>query len=257
MSTSELLLPERVVVTGGASGIGSAVVSALAQNGSSVGVISRSRESLDRALAEDFVGLEDRIFMRVADVADEEAMASAVQGLATDLGGLDAVVASAGTEGNEMGHHVEDVTSADFRHVLDVNVLGALHLVRFALPHLSDSGNASVTLIGSDSGFVSVPGMLAYNAAKGALVQLTRALAVELLDRHGVRVNSVCPSVVDTPLARRGLQVENFDDAPYPVQTPEDIAWSVLYLSSARSRAVNGVNLLSDFGFTARSNFPA
>jgi dihydroanticapsin dehydrogenase len=112
-------------------------------------------------------------------------------------------------------------------------------------------------MVGSDSGFVAVPGMLAYNASKGALVQLTRALSYELFDEHGIRVNSVCPSIVDTPMARRGLGVESFQDAAYPVNSPDDVARTVLFLSAPESRSLNGLNLLMDFGYTARSSFPA
>ncbi|MHC5560902.1 SDR family NAD(P)-dependent oxidoreductase [Kocuria sp. U4B] len=172
------------------------------------------------------------------------------------MGGLDTVVAAAGIEG-QMGTGVGEVTSEGFRDVLEVNVLGVFHTVKHALPYLAEAKHASVTIIGSDSGFVATPGMLAYNASKGALVQLTRALSYELYEDHGIRVNSVCPSIVDTPLARRGLGVESFDGAPYPVQSAQDVAHSVLFLSSEGSRAVNGVNLLSDFGYSTRSSFPA
>ncbi|HJT95018.1 MAG TPA: SDR family oxidoreductase, partial [Mycobacterium sp.] len=150
-----------------------------------------------------------------------------------------------------------EVTTDDFRRVLDVNVIGVFHTVKRSLPHLASSTNPSITLVGSDSGFVAAKGMLAYNASKGALVQLTRALSLELFEDHGIRVNSVCPSIVDTPMARRGMGVENFDDADFPVNAAADVAWSIAYLASARSRAVNGVNLLSDFGYSARSSFPA
>jgi dihydroanticapsin dehydrogenase len=191
-----------------------------------------------------------------ADVADDDGTATAIDELSAAMGGVDAVVASAGIEG-EMGAGISEVTTAGFRRVLDVNVLGVFHVVKHALPHLAKEEQASVTIIGSDSGFVATPGMLAYNASKGALVQLTRALSVELYDQHGIRVNSVCPSIVDTPMARRGLEVESFDDAPYPVNTADDVAQSVLFLSSGHARALNGVNLLSDFGYSARSSFPA
>ena len=249
-------LPRRVIVTGGASGIGEAIVAAFADNGASVGIISRSAETVDRVLAGPLARHRDRIRWRVADVADEVATASAVEGLADELGGVDALVASAGVEG-EMGATVAEVTSADFRRVLEVNVVGVFNAIQATLPHLSSSEDASVTIVGSDSGFVAAPGMLAYNASKGALVQMTRALAFELFADHTIRVNSICPSIVDTPMSRRAMEIDSFDDADYPVHTPDDVAWSVLYLASSRSRAINGVNLLSDFGYSGRSSYPA
>jgi len=144
-----------------------------------------------------------------ADVSDEREVASALTSVAGSLGGLDALVVCAGIEG-EMGLAVEEVTSEGFRGVLETNVLGAFHAVKAALPFLREAESPAIVLIGSDSGFVAVPGMLAYNASKGAIVQFTRALAVELYDTHGVRVNSVAPSIVDTPMARRGLGVAEF-----------------------------------------------
>jgi len=259
--------PRRVVITGGSSGIGLAVARAFREEGASVGLIGRDAGRLAAAAAEltgapESVGaLADSgtspvVRTAVADVSDDEAIARAVELLAAELGGIDAVVAAAGVDG-EMGASCAEVTAASFREVLDVNVVGVFLVVQAALPHLARAEGASITIIGSDSGFVAVPGMLAYNASKGALVQLTRALAVELHDAHGIRVNSICPSIVDTPMARRGLGVESFDDAPYPVQSADEVAWAVLSLASHRSRAINGVNLLSDFGYTGRSSFPA
>lgn len=248
--------PRRVLVTGGASGIGLAVATAFLEEGAQVGIISRTRRSIDRALDGPLADHADRLHAAVADVAQETAIRDGVEELAAALGGLDTVVAAAGTDG-EMGASISEVTSAGFRGVLDVNVLGVFHTVKHAVPFLARAEHASVTLIGSDSGFVTAPGMLAYNASKGALVQLTRALAVELYEEHGIRVNSVCPSIVDTPMARRGLGVDNFDGVPYPVQSAQDVAHTVLFLAANGSRAVNGVNLMSDFGYSTRSSFPA
>jgi dihydroanticapsin dehydrogenase len=143
------------------------------------------------------------------------------------------------------------------RTVQRVNVAGPFLLAKTTLPYLKARPHPTFTLIGSDSGFVAVPGMLAYNSSKGALVQLTRALSVELHEPFGVRVNSVCPSIVDTPMARDGMGIESFADVGYPVSAPEDIAWLVLSLASPRSVAVTGVSLLADYGYHARSSFPA
>ena len=191
-----------------------------------------------------------------ADVSDEQSIAGAIDAVAHELGGLDALVLCAGIEG-DVGAAVSEITSDGFREVLDVNVLGSFLPVKAALPHLRGSEAPTITLIGSDSGFVAVPGNLAYNASKGAVVQFTRALAVELYDTDRIRVNSVAPSVVDTPMARRALGDEVMDSPDFPLQSAEDVAWSVAYLSSRRARAVNGQTLLSDFGYTGRSSFPA
>lgn len=246
----------RVLITGGASGIGLAVATAFLEEGARVGIISRTERSIDHAVGGPLADHADRVHTAVADVADEESVQAAVEALVAALGGIDTVVAAAGTDG-EMGAGVGDVTSDGFRRVLEVNVLGVFHTVKHALVFLSREEHASVTIIGSDSGFVTAPGMLAYNASKGALVQLTRALSCELYEDHGIRVNSVCPSIVDTPMARRGLGVESFHGAPYPVQSAQDVAHSVLFLSREGARALNGVNLLSDFGYSSRSSFPA
>lgn len=253
MGGLDLGLPARVAITGGASGIGLACARLFQQAGGSVGLIGRSPSRLDAAAAT----LDaDRVVTAAADVADEDQVGAAIDLVADRLGGLDALVVSAGTDG-EMGATVSEVTAAGFREVLDVNVLGVFLAVRAALPHLRASPCSTITIIGSDSGFVSVPGMLAYNASKGAIVQLVRALAFELYDDHGIRVNSVAPSIVDTPMARRGLGDEALDDPAFPLQSADDVAWSVAYLSSRRARAVNGTTLMSDFGYTGRSSFPA
>lgn len=253
-------LPRRVAITGGASGIGLACAKLFHDSGASVGLIGRSSERLAAAAAT-LAANTDRqdaakVVTEAADVADEDAVTQSIDRIAAELGGLDALVVCAGVDG-EMGASVSEVTARGFKEVLDINVLGGFLATRAALPYLRKSEGATVTLIGSDSGFVAVPGMLAYNASKGAIVQLTRALAVELYEEDGIRVNSVAPSIVDTPMARRGLGDELMDHPNFPLQSGEDIAWSVAYLASKRARAVNGHTLLSDFGYTGKSSFPA
>lgn len=230
-----------VVITGAASGIGRACALAFAAEGARVGVIDRSPVDLPG------------IASAVADVTDEAALAAAVAALADSLGGIAVVVACAGTSG-PFGQDVADISLDDWNRVLAVNVTGQFLLVKHALPHLRRASSAAVVLMGSDSGFVAAPGMVPYNASKGAVVQLTRALSVDLAP---IRVTCVCPSIVDTPMARADLGVDSFEGADYPVQSADDVARSVLYLASPATRAVNGTTLVSDFGYLARSSFPA
>lgn len=254
---ADLLLPKRVIITGGASGIGLACAQLFHSAGSGVGLIGRSTDRLRAAKAELLAhGTSAPVVTAAADVSVEAEVTAAVRQLTAALGGVDALVVCAGIDG-EMGAGVDEVTAQGFLEVMQVNVLGAFLAVKAALPALREADAASITLIGSDSGFVAVPGMLAYNASKGAIVQMTRALAVELYDRDGIRVNSVAPSIVDTPMARRGLGDDVMDHPPFPLQSAEDVAWSVAYLASGRAKAINGHTMLSDFGYTGRSSFPA
>lgn len=248
---------KRVLVSGGSSGIGLAVAEAFLREGAAVGFVGRNEERLAAAeatLRRDFP--ESELCAVAADVGNETQISKAVEVIANRLGGIDHVVSNAGIPGS-LGLPISDVTFEEFIDIQRVNVVGAFLLVKWSLPFLVEASSATVTIIGSDSGFVAVPGMLAYNASKGALVQLTRALAVEFSEPYGIRVNSVCPSATDTPMSRRTLEVDSWDTVGYPVSTPDEIAWLVLSLASHRSRAVNGVSLLADHAYHARSSYPA
>lgn len=247
----------RVLITGGTSGIGLAVADLFAGQNAQVGIIGRRAERMESALKSLCRTHPDaKIVGAVGDVADEESLRPAVESIAGELGGLDHVVNSAGIPGT-LGEPVDEVSASGFLDVQRVNVLGSFLTVKLSLPYLKEGVDPTYTLIGSDSGFLAVPGMLAYNASKGAVVQLTRALSVELHGPHGIRVNSVCPSIVDTPMAREAMEVESYDEVDYPVSSAEDIAWLVLCVASPKSRALNGISMLADYGYHARSSFPA
>ncbi|SER53845.1 dihydroanticapsin dehydrogenase [Propionibacterium cyclohexanicum] len=244
---------KRLLVTGGASGIGLGVVRLALAEKAQVGVITRRQSSVEAL--RDATGHDPACVAVRGDVTDPTQLRNAVDELAQQMGGVDIVVTCAGVDG-VFGNSVEGVSPGEFREVLDTNVVGTFATVQAALPYLRRSLAPCAVLIGSDSGFVSAPGMVPYIASKGAVRQLTQALSLELFGDM-IRVNSVCPSVVDTPMARRDLGIDSFDEVGYPVQTVDEVTWTVLMLASPRSRAVNGVSLLSDFGYSGRSSFPA
>lgn len=247
-----------VVITGAASGIGLATAHAFAAEGARVALLDRDAPALAAAHAE-FTAGGARATAFVCDVTDEAAVAVAVGAAAAELGGIDHLVSCAGISG-PFGASLESISLAAWNSVFAVNVGGAFLLVRAALPWLRRADAATIVLLASDSAVVAAPGMVPYCASKGALVQLAKALAVEFnAEGAGIRVNALCPSIVDTPLSRGdlGLAEQGFAGAGYPVQSATEVADHVLYLSSPRSRPVNGVALLSDFGYAARSSFPA
>ncbi|MBS1699936.1 MAG: SDR family oxidoreductase [Actinobacteria bacterium] len=238
------------LVTGAAGGIGRAVARALTAEGVRVALLDRSADGLAEtaALCAGSVPL-------VADVTDETAVGLAVAEAATVLGALHTVVCCAGISG-PVGSGIEQTSLAAWQDVFAVNVTGAFLVLRAALPALREAPAASVVLVASDSAFVASPGMAPYCASKAALVQFGRALSVDLAD-DDVRVTTVSPSIVDTPMSRGDLGDEAFAAPDFPVQSADEIAAHVVYLASPRARAVNGSGILSDFGYSARSGFPA
>ncbi|MEV8241391.1 SDR family oxidoreductase [Microbacterium testaceum] len=239
------LTSRRVLVTGAAGGIGRAAVEALTAEGARVGAIDvdpRVRELVPPTA--------------VADLTDAEAAAAAVEACARDLGRIDVVVLAAGISG-PVGTPLDRTALTDWERVFAVNVTGAFLTIRSALPWLRRSDTPAVVVVASDSALVATTGMVPYAASKAALLQLARAAAVELAP-EGIRVNAVCPSIVDTPMSRGDLGMPNgFAAAEYPVQTPAEVADQIVLLASPRLRPVSAATWVSDFGVSARSGFPA
>lgn len=238
------------LITGAGSGIGRATASALAAEGVRLALLDRD----GAALAETARECPGAVVLQT-DVTEEAQVAGAVTSAVDTLGGLDAVVCCAGVSG-PVGSAIDEITLSDWNAVFAVNVTGPFLVLAHALPALRAAASASVVLLASDSAFVASAGMVPYCATKAALVQFARSLSVDLAD-SGIRVNTVAPSIVDTPMSRGDLGADAFAAPSFPVQTAAEVASHVVYLVSGRSRAINGTTLLSDFGYSARSGFPA
>ena len=234
----------RILVTGAAGGIGAAVVRQFVEEGAAlVCADARPVEAIPGVMHSD-----------VFDASSEISTARMVDDAVEALGGLDSVVSCTGISG-PFGMALTEISCDAWSEVMAINVTGTFLLFKHTLPHLLTTNDPSCVVIASDSAFVVAEGMSPYCASKAAVLQLVRAAAVE---NPTVRFNAVCPSIVDTPMSRRDLnRPHGFADALFPVQSPKDVASEVAFLCSSRARAVNATGLVSDFGYSARSAFPA
>jgi NAD(P)-dependent dehydrogenase (short-subunit alcohol dehydrogenase family) len=243
---------KRVLVTGGTRGIGRAAVEAFLAAGARVAVNGRSQGSTMTALAT----LSTEAVPAPGDVADAEQCRAVVGRAVAELGGLDVLVNCAGIA---KGGPVEAVTEALWDATLDTNLKGTFFCTQAALPSLR-AARGNVVNLASDAGLIGEVGLAVYCASKGGVVNLTRALALELAP--DVRVNCVCPGYVDTDMVRRDVIEASADpkateaalaaSAPLNrIATPEEIASAILYLASDAARFMTGSALQIDGGTTA------
>jgi 2-keto-3-deoxy-L-fuconate dehydrogenase len=238
----------RALVTGGASGIGESTCRVLAAAGATV-YIADIDEPRAQALAAELPGAQ----ALKCDVTDE----AGLQALFAALPGLDVLVNNAGIG---LVGNVEETNTADFERLLRVNVTGPYLVTKYAMPHLLASGGRIVN-IGSVAGLIGVKRRYAYCATKGAVVAMTRQLAVDYPTE--IRVNCICPGTVDSPFVEGYLEkyhkhekekVRAELNSRQPIGRlgkPEEIAHLALYLVSDQAGFVNGSVITIDGGWTA------
>jgi NAD(P)-dependent dehydrogenase (short-subunit alcohol dehydrogenase family) len=236
-TASGRLAGRRIVVTGAASGIGLCTAQLFVREGASVLMLDRDRSRLTEAQA-GLAGLALPV-----DITDEAAVTAAVTEGATALGGLDGLVNAAGIM---FRGSVGDVPALDWRRMIEVNLTGSYIVARSCLPWLSQAPRATIVNIGSAQGLLpNAPGFTAYAASKGGLVNLSRALAAELAP--AIRVNCVCPGMVNTPMAD-GYRANVGNYALQRLAEPQEIAQAILFLTSHDSSYVTGATLAADGG---------
>jgi len=245
------------LVTGGGSGIGRAVCVRLAEEGAEVVVTSRTPAHVEATCAEVEGTTGRRPHSHVLDLTDREAVERVVRDVARRHGRIDILSNNAGVE-LVHGPSVEETTDEEWELIFRVNVTGIFRVCRAALPHMPPG--ASIVNTASINSFVAWPSDSSYTASKGALLQFTRALALDVAAR-GIRANCVCPGVIDTPLTDlflaaaddpEALRREYCAVAPLNrMGTPREVADCVLFLASEEAAFVTGSALVVDGGATA------
>ena len=239
-------------VTGAATGLGAAISVALAQCGADVAISDRECQSLE-ATADAVSSIGSRVFAVDMNVADPDHTNSVLADVSRRFGGIDILVNNAGINVPLSGL---EVTESNWDEHFSVNVKGGFFAAQAVAPGMIERGWGRVIFISSQSGLVGIPGQPVYCATKGAVNQLVRTLGVEWA-KHGITVNAVAPTFVETNLTRQRLENQEFrsfvlNKIPCgQLATPEHIGAAVAYLASEEAAMVNCDILRVDGGWTA------
>jgi NAD(P)-dependent dehydrogenase (short-subunit alcohol dehydrogenase family) len=239
------------IITGAAAGIGKAVALCFAREGANLTLVDLNPASLAEAEAE-CTKRGAKVLAVAGDAADVASMDAFVQATAAAFGGIDILV-------NNAAYRVPrpflEVRPDELMRTLTVNVAGYFLLIQRVVPHLEKRGGGSVVNISSQLGFVGAANLAPYCTSKGAVVNMTRTIALELASRN-IRVNAVAPGITDTEGVRAFARVnpQHFDarvaDTPMGrAGRPDEIAEVCLFLASDRASFITGHNLVADGGY--------
>jgi NAD(P)-dependent dehydrogenase (short-subunit alcohol dehydrogenase family) len=244
------------IITGGTSGIGRATAIFFAQEGAKVVVVGRDEGRGQQVVAEIAEAGGTAIFQR-CDVRFGEQCRQVVEGTVRAFGRLDVLFNNAGVF---YANTVVDCTEDEWDLTVDISLKGTYLMCKYAIPVMIDQGGGAIVNTSSGWGLVGGNEAAAYCAAKGGVVLLTKAMAVDH-SRQGIRVNCVCPGDVDTPMLvddaqRRGMTWTDYmgEAANRPmgrVGQPEEVARAVLFLASDEASFITGAALAVDGGGTA------
>ncbi|WP_417383062.1 SDR family NAD(P)-dependent oxidoreductase [Gimesia sp.] len=256
-----------VVITGGASGIGLATARTFAAEGAGIVLwdqsdkVSETARELSEETGQSVTGFQ-------VDITDFTAVQKTTEQTVAQTSKITHLVHAAAIGSGKFGFPFTNLTPADWPRVFEVNMQGMVHVAHAVAPVMQEAGTGSMIFISSIAGQIGSQTDPPYSASKAANINFAQCLAKDLA-RHGIRVNSVCPGMVQTPLNRSVWQAWNNRQAPadqksyedwagekirqlVPLQrwqTPEDIADMIVFLSSARASQVTGQTINVDGGF--------
>jgi NAD(P)-dependent dehydrogenase (short-subunit alcohol dehydrogenase family) len=256
MAAMQRLLEKAAFITGGGTGIGRACALLFAAEGAKVAIAARHRERLD-ATAKEISAAGGEALAIECDITDRTSVERALQETEKRFGKLNIVVNNAGAV------HVgsaEETSDEDWHRVISTNLTGTFLVSRSAVATLRRAGGGSIVNIGSYLGLVGLPQRAAYAASKGGVTMLTKAMALDHAHEN-IRVNCICPALVETELARGAWErtpdpaaYRKFRESQIPIGRigrPEDVAQLALFLASDESSWMTGVALPLDGGVTA------
>ncbi|MDE0067870.1 MAG: SDR family NAD(P)-dependent oxidoreductase [Acidimicrobiaceae bacterium] len=242
-------------VTGAASGMGRCIALRLAAEGATVFGMDLNADGLDEVAAEaaDAAAAGGAVHTRVIDIADPAECHAAIAQCVARYGRLDVLGNIAAISWMK---HAVDVTIDDWREMFAINVDGTFFMCQAALPHIIES-EGSIINIASNAAFMGSAYLAPYCATKGAVVQMTRALATEFV-KEPIRINAIAPGGTDTPMNRDYQLAENTDYkllmrsmAFRPLDKPEHVAALFAFLASAEAANIHGAVINADSGMTA------
>ncbi|MBT18317.1 MAG: short-chain dehydrogenase [Dehalococcoidia bacterium] len=250
------LSSKKAIITGGSAGIGKAISELFASEGASVSI-----GDIDSNGGEEVVrNINDsggQAFFFNTDISDEHSVENFINNSASAMGGVDILINNAAAF---VFGSIENVEMQDWQKILGVNVIGTANVVKNCLPYLKSSAAPSIVNIASVSSFIAQPEFIPYNSSKGALLQLTRCLALDLASDR-IRVNAVCPGSIHTSATDRhaasvGLKTEELLSIASQgsflkrVGQPVEVAYAALFLASEEASFVTGAHLVVDGGAT-------
>lgn len=245
-------------VTGAASGIGAASALRFAQEGASV-VGFDLKEAFEGDWAEAAKTAPGHLFS-TGDVREPDVLEAAVAAATERFGRIDVLMNSAGVGG---GGPVHLIALEEWDRVMDINLRGTFLASRFVIPGMLEQGSGSIINVASVEGIEGFEGGSVYNASKGAVMLLTRNMAIDYA-RKGIRVNTICPGFIDTPLLRSTLQMPGLEAHADRIRDAHqlgrfgravEIANAALFLASDEASFVTGHALVVDGGYTAGHRF--
>lgn len=234
------------IVTGASSGIGKAIAERFSWEGAKV-VIADVNKDDGKELADELNG----VFME-CDVSNKEDVQRVIDNTVEEFGKLDVLVNNAGIGSVDS---IEDMSLEDYEKIRSIDLDGVVYGCKAATPHLKET-EGNIINIASIYGLVGDLGATAYNASKGGVVNLTRSVADDLA-QYNVRVNSICPGFVNTPMTEDAMEDDEFKEhilqmTPMGrVAEPDEIANAALFLASDEASYITGVNLPVDGGWTS------